>query len=201
MAPREILVATRNRGKLAEIRACLEQEGIRVISLDAFPEISEVKEEGESFRENALRKAREVARRSGMITLADDSGLEVEALGGGPGVLSARFAGEGASDEDNNRKLLKMLEGVPWERRRAAFRCVIACVDPSSGKEEVVEGACEGVIGFEERGEGGFGYDPLFFIPELGKTMAELPLEVKNRLSHRGRALKALKLRLREFFP
>ena len=179
----------------------MEREGIQVISLDAFPEIPEIKEEGDSFRENALRKAREVARRSGMVTLADDSGLEVEALGGKPGVLSARFAGERASDRDNNRKLLQMLEGVPWERRRAAFRCVIACVDPSSGKEVVVEGSCEGVIGFEERGEGGFGYDPLFFIPELGKTMAELPLEVKNRLSHRGRALKALKSRLREFFP
>lgn len=192
------MVATKNRGKFREIEACLEGLGFKLLSLHDLPEELQLVEDEETFRANALKKAREVACRTGKLTVADDSGLEVEALGGLPGVRSARFAGEGASDEENNRKLLEMLRGVPLEQRRAAFRCVMAVVDPETGSERVVEGSCRGIILERPRGRGGFGYDPLFFVPERGKTMAELPLEEKNLISHRGQALKALKGVLRE---
>ncbi len=197
---RELVVATRNKGKLREIAACLGELGIKVIPLDAISEDVDLTEDGATFEENALKKARKVARVSGKLTLADDSGLEVEALGGAPGVRSARFAGEDAGDEENNRELLRRLQGVPAERRRASFRCVMALVDPATGREWVVEGSCHGIILENPRGEGGFGYDPLFFLPEREKTMAELPLAEKNRISHRGRALKAIKAVLREQF-
>ncbi len=147
----------------------------------------EVREEGRSFEENALLKARAYAEASGSAALADDSGLEVDALGGEPGVLSARYAGRHGDDRANIALLLHKLSGVPWERRKARFRCVIAIAGPS-GYIELCEGICEGFIAFEPRGSGGFGYDPVFFVPEFGKTMAELPLEVKNKISHRAKA-------------
>jgi XTP/dITP diphosphohydrolase len=193
---KKIVVATENPGKLREIKAALQGTAVEIVSLmdlsPTFPVPPEIEEDGETLRENALKKARVVARLTNRLTIADDSGLEVDCLQGKPGVRSARFAGEEASDEENNRKLLQLTEGVPAARRGASFRCVIAIVDPR-GKEAWVEGECRGVLGVSERGDQGFGYDPLFVLPELGKTLAELPLAVKNRVSHRGKALAALK--------
>lgn len=171
---------------------------VQVLSLTDLLPLPPVTEDGRTFRENALKKARGAARHTGIVAIADDSGLEVDYLRGEPGVRSARFAGEAASDADNNRKLLQCLAGVPPAQRGAAFRCVIAVVAPQ-GQEAWVEGTCKGVIGEQARGTQGFGYDPLFIIPELGKTLAELPLEEKNRISHRGKALAALKEVLKDF--
>jgi XTP/dITP diphosphohydrolase len=193
-----IVVATENPGKLREIKESLRGMEVQILSLTDLPPLPPVKEDGSTFRENALKKARTVAHHTGRLTIADDSGLEVDYLNGDPGVRSARFAGEGASDADNNLKLLQCLEGIPSSQREATFRCVIAVVDPQ-GKESWVEGVCRGLIGEKERGTLGFGYDPLFIIPELDKTLAELPLEEKNRISHRGKALAALKRVLTDF--
>lgn len=193
---KKILVATKNPGKFREIKGFLEDTGIEILGLDAFPGVQVPEEDGETYLENALKKAKAVAGQTGLMTLADDSGLEVEVLGGKPGVHSARFAGPSASDEENNRKLLHMLKGVPLERRKATFRCILVLVAPQGGLLEVAEGVVEGLILPTPRGEMGFGYDPLFLIPELGKTLAELPLEVKNSISHRGRALMVLRERL-----
>jgi XTP/dITP diphosphohydrolase len=195
---KEIVVATENPGKLREIKDALQGMEVRLVSLRDLSPMPPIEEDGKTFRENALKKARVVAQRTGRLTIADDSGLEVDCLQGKPGVRSARFAGEGASDAENNRKLLRLLAGVPPSQRGATFRCVIAVVSPQ-GKEAWVEGACRGVIGDTARGRRGFGYDPLFLLPELGKTLAELPLETKNRVSHRGRALAALKEALSDF--
>jgi XTP/dITP diphosphohydrolase len=195
---KEIVVATENPGKLREIKESLRGMEVQILSLTDLPPLPPVKEDGSTFRENALKKARTVAHHTGRLTIADDSGLEVDYLNGDPGVRSARFAGEDASDADNNRKLLQCLEGIPSSQREATFRCVIAVVDPQ-GKESWVEGVCRGLIGEKERGTLGFGYDPLFIIPDLDKTLAELPLEEKNRISHRGKALAALKRILTDF--
>ena len=146
-----------------------------------------VDEVGESLEENARLKATALATESQLLALADDSGLEVDALGGEPGRLSARYAGEGASDRDRVNYLLSRLEGVPWPERSARFRCVIAIATPG-GELEFCSGECWGIITFEPRGKHGFGYDPVFFLPQLDKTMAELPLEIKNQVSHRGQA-------------
>ncbi|MGB9919779.1 MAG: XTP/dITP diphosphatase [Moorellales bacterium] len=198
MERRELVIATGNSGKLREFAFLLEGLPARLLSLRDFPGLTLPPEEGHTYAENALIKARAVARATGRLTLADDSGLEVEALGGQPGVRSARFAGDKATDAENNRKLLRLLEGVPWERRRARFRCLLAVVNPAgdrgsageAGFEEIlVEGTCEGFIQFAPRGENGFGYDPLFYVPEYDRTLAELPEEIKNRVSHRGRAV------------
>lgn len=188
----ELLVATGNRGKLREFEALLRGVIPRVYSLADFPEVSAVEEDGVSFAENAVKKARNAALTTGMPTLADDSGLVVEALDGCPGVFSARFAGLDADDGANNAKLLRELGGVPRESRRAAFHCVIALCQPE-GECRTFIGELSGIILDAPRGEGGFGYDPLFLVPEYGRTLAELPLELKNRISHRGRALKELK--------
>ena len=150
----------------------------------------EVEEVGETLEENAALKARTYAQHSGLWALADDSGLEVDALGGAPGVRSRRFAGEGASDADLVRELLRRLNGTPWEQRAARFRSVIAIASPQ-GQLHSCQGACNGVIGLQPRGEGGFGYDPVFYISEMGCTMAELSLEEKNRISHRAVAARA----------
>jgi len=166
---------------------------LKILNLRDLEEKIKVEEDGNTYLENAKKKAREVGLRTNKLTLADDSGLEVEALGGLPGVESANFARKGASDKENNEKLLKLLEGIPFEKRKARFRCVMVLYDPFEHMEEWVEGSVEGFILDHPRGEWGFGYDPLFFIPELGKTLAELPLEVKNSISHRGRALMAIK--------
>jgi XTP/dITP diphosphohydrolase len=198
MLMKEIVVATSNPGKLREIKDALQGLALEILSLmDLSPGLV-LEEDARTFRENALKKARVVAKLSDRLTIADDSGLEVDALQGMPGVRSARFAGEGASDAENNRKLLQLLKGVPSTRRGATFRCVIAIVSPQ-GKEAWVEGICRGVIGDTARGRQGFGYDPLFLLPELGKTLAELSLEEKNRISHRGRALAALREALTDF--
>lgn len=157
----------------------------------------EVPEEGETFAENALAKARAYASASGLLTLADDSGLVVDALGGAPGVRSARFAGADASDEDRFNLLLEHLRDVPPERRRARFVCAIAIAEPT-GEARVVEGRVEGYVAREPRGSHGFGYDPVFFLPELGRTMAELSPEEKNRISHRARAGQAARAVLAE---
>ncbi|WP_027716976.1 XTP/dITP diphosphatase [Desulfovirgula thermocuniculi] len=184
----KLVLATRNRGKIKELSALLAPLGYEVVSLEDFPGVPEVPEDGATFAENAVKKAVAVARHTGHLALADDSGLEVDYLGGAPGVLSARFAGEHGNDRANNEKLLALLAGVPPEKRTARFRCVVAVATPA-GEVWTAEGSCEGVIADTPRGEGGFGYDPLFYVPELGKTFAELDPEVKNRLSHRARAL------------
>ena len=188
---RKLVLATRNRDKVREIKRALEDLDIEILSLLDFPEMPEIVEDGKTFEENALKKARAVAQFTGLPALADDSGLEVDYLGGAPGVFSSRFAGEKATYEDNNLKLLELLRGVPLEKRRARFRCVLALVDGES--TQVVEGRCEGFITEEPRGEGGFGYDPIFYSPELGKTFAEVGSDLKNKVSHRGRALRKMK--------
>ena len=185
----ELVVATRNGGKLREIRRLLEETEIRVLGLDAFPELPETEEDGETFEANARKKAETVARLTGRLTLADDSGLVVDALDGRPGVRSARFAGVHATDEDNNRKLLSELSGIPRERRGAAFHCAMALCAPD-GECRLFSGQVPGIILDAPRGNEGFGYDPLFLVREYGRTMAELSLDVKNRISHRGQALR-----------
>jgi len=186
----KLLVATNNRGKVREYAELLDDLPVR-LTFPAQEGLSlEVDETGETFAENAILKARAFAEASGLLTLADDSGLEVDALDGAPGVRSARYAGPGASDEDRYRLLFRRLAGVPAEGRTARFRCVVALATPE-GEVQTAEGRCEGVIGFEPRGTHGFGYDPVFYMPDRGRTMAELLPEVKNRISHRARAARA----------
>lgn len=182
-----IVVATGNRGKLEELAGMLGPMGVEVKSLADYPHIPEVVEDGKTFEENAVKKARAVAGATGEIALADDSGLEVDLLGGAPGVHSARFAGEEKDDRANNEKLLRLLKGAPREKRGAQFRCVVALALPG-GRIFTAEGTCRGIIGDRPEGEGGFGYDPLFIVPELGKTFARLDMAAKNAISHRGKA-------------
>lgn len=184
----KIVVATKNPGKIAELQELLKGLPIETLSLADFSDLSEILETGSTLRENALLKARAVTRATGLTALADDSGLEVDYLQGAPGVYSARYAGPGCDDRANNEKLLAALKGVPFAQRTARFRCIIA-ITTLWGQEFVSEGVCEGRIGFFPRGKSGFGYDPLFIIPALGKTFAELGPEVKNQVSHRGQAL------------
>jgi len=188
----KVVLATSNRSKAAEIGRMLEGTGVEILSLASFPGVNLPPETGATMKENALIKARAASRATGLPALADDSGLEVDFLDGAPGVFSARYAGEGATDEDNWRKLLSELEGVPVEKRTARFRCALALVGLDA-KELVFEGVLEGVITDGPRGENGFGYDPVFFIPEEGRTSAELSPDEKNRVSHRARALDGLK--------
>ena len=187
-----MIVATYNKGKVREIREALKGLGLRIYSLSDFPNVNVIEEDGRSFTENALKKARFYSKLYGKLTIADDSGLEIDILKGLPGIYSARYAGEGASDRDNNQKLLREMEGIPSSKRGAKFKCSIAIVSPN-GREAVVEGVCKGKIGFKEIGKKGFGYDPLFILPQYGKTMAQLSLKEKNRISHRGKALRKLR--------
>lgn len=189
---KELLVATGNRGKFIEIEELLRDTVANLYSLGDFPDTPLVEEDGATFAENAVKKAQSAAKSTGKPVIADDSGLEVDALGGRPGVYSARFAGEGAGDAENNVKLLGELAYFPDEERIAAFRCVIALCFPG-GSCRTFSGELNGMILKESRGTGGFGYDPLFFVPEYGLTLAELPLAVKNSISHRGKALARLK--------
>lgn len=191
-----LLIATRNPGKVRELNQLLEGSGYELVSLVNYPDIA-VEETGATFEENARLKALTCARLTGLFTLADDSGLEVDALGGAPGVYSARYAGPGASDLDRIHKLLEALRDVPAHERTARFRCVIALAWPD-GRCETFEATCEGEIAFEPKGAHGFGFDPIFYMPRYGKTMAELPSEFKNRISHRGQALALALARLRE---
>lgn len=187
-----VVLATKNRGKAREIQAMLEGIVTRVESLADHPHVALPPEGSDSYRENALEKARAVWRSLGLPALGDDSGLEVEALDGAPGVTSARFAGPGADDAANNARLLAALRGLPPARRGATFRCVLALVE-GEGRERVVEGVCPGTIVETPRGTEGFGYDPLFLPEGETRTYAELPHEVKNAVSHRGRAVRALR--------
>lgn len=184
---KELLVATGNTGKVKELAALLSGAGIRLYSLKDFPELPPVIEDGATFEDNAIKKATAAAKATGLTVIADDSGLIVDAIGGRPGVHSARYAGEGADDGANNAKLLSELSGVGRRDRSAAFRCVIALCMPQ-GECHTFTGELRGLILEEPSGSGGFGYDPLFLVPEYGMTLAELPLEAKNRISHRGRA-------------
>ncbi len=195
---REIVIATRNKGKLREIQDILSPLGWKILSLNDFPEIPPIQEDGATFAENAEKKAREVARRTGKLTLADDSGLMVDALQGRPGVISSRYAGENATDEMRYRKILSEMAAIPEEKRGAAFICVLALVS-SDGDLEILEGQLRGRIAFAPRGTNGFGYDPIFLLPDLGKTVAEIALELKNQISHRAEALRKLKSILSEF--
>jgi len=188
----EIIVATKNPGKLREIRSALKGLRFQIRGLMDFSGVPDMQEDGRSFAENGLKKARFYSQFFEKLTLADDSGLEVDALGGKPGIYSARYAGIKASDQENRKKLLKELEGIPISKRGAGFKCVIAMVSPER-REVLTEGSCRGRIGFEEIGKRGFGYDPIFVLPRYGKTMAQLTLEEKNRVSHRGKALKKLR--------
>ena len=194
----QIILATRNKHKLQEFRDMLRDSEVDILPCDAFPGCPDVEEDGATFAENALKKARAIARHTGRITIADDSGLEVDALGGLPGLYSARFAGEPADDRRNNEKLLRELARVPDEKRGAQFKCVIAIVD-ARGKEKVVEGVCRGVIIRELKGVQGFGYDPLFVDTASGLAFAEMDAGDKNCISHRCRAIQALKKILPEF--
>ncbi len=190
---KEVVLATGNQGKVREFSKLLEGVFENVISSKELDSPPEVIEDGLTFRDNALKKARELAQFSGKLTLADDSGLEVEALDGRPGVYSARYSGENATDKTNIEKLLDELGDNP--NRKARFVCVLALVNPN-GEELVVEGFCEGEILKQAKGEGGFGYDPVFYLRYRDKTMAEVDLKIKNEISHRANALKQLKLEL-----
>jgi len=184
----KIVLATGNQGKVKELKAILSDLDVEVLSLKDFPEIGEIIEDGVTFTENAIKKAKAVTEAVNLIAVADDSGLEVDYLDGAPGIYSARYAGESSSDLENNLKLLSLLKDVPDEKRTARFRCVIAVSTPC-GEMYTTDGTCEGVVGRKMKGELGFGYDPLFFLPEYNRTIAELDPEIKNRISHRGRAL------------
>jgi len=183
----KLLLATSNPGKIREYRFLLDSPGYKITTLAEEGIVKVVTESGNSYEKNARLKAITYAELSQLIALADDSGLEVDALNGEPGVKSARFAGEAATDAEKVSLLLAKLNGVPWERRTACFKCVIAIANPG-GRVELCYGECHGMVAFEAKGENGFGYDPIFFLPEIGKTMAELPFEMKNQISHRARA-------------
>lgn len=202
---KQLVLATQNRDKLRELVHALQGLPLRVLSHDDVGGWDEIEETGETLVENALLKARTVASHTGHAALADDTGLEVDALDGAPGVFSARFAGDGATYRDNVNKLLEELHGLPEAQRTARFRCVIAIVDPSLAEETTVEGTVEGWITSEPRGGDGFGYDPIFLVPDLdhpqgGRTFAEMTLEEKKRVSHRGRALVAARAILEAWY-
>jgi XTP/dITP diphosphohydrolase len=194
----KVVLATRNRGKLAEIVRLLGERAadLELITIDEIAPHARLDEDGDTFEANALAKARQAAAATGLPAIADDSGLEVDALDGAPGVYSARYAGEPSDDLRNNRKLLAAMRDLPADRRSARFRCVAAYVDPAQNIELVRSGACEGEIMPVARGSLGFGYDPLFLIPHLALTMAELPIDEKNQLSHRAIAFRALAIAL-----
>ncbi len=184
---RELVLATRNRDKVIELVALLGDLGITIRTLDEFPDAPDVVEDGDTCEANAVKKARAIAESTGLPAVADDTGLEVDALGGRPGVYAARYAGEDATYEDNCRKLLRELTSVPREHRTARFLTVAAIALPSD-RIQVAQGTLEGVIAEEASGTLGFGYDPVFLIPELGKTLAQLPADQKNKISHRAKA-------------
>jgi XTP/dITP diphosphohydrolase len=193
----KLLLATSNPGKIREYRFLLDGLGYEITTLAEEGITKVVTESGNNYEQNARLKAITYAKLSQLTALADDSGLEVDALNGEPGVKSARFAGGAATDAEKASLLLAKLNGVPWERRTACFKCVIAIATPE-GQSKVCYGECRGMIALEAKGENGFGYDPIFFLPELGKTMAELPLEMKNQISHRARASQKARQVLRQ---
>lgn len=186
----KLLVATKNKGKLNEIREILSD--VEILSLADVKIDTDVEETGKTFMENAYIKASEISSLTGLAVLADDSGLEVDALLGEPGVYSARYAGDNATDDENVKKLIKNLSGVPEEKRQAHFTCAMCLIFPDGKKIESVGKSCLGLIINEKRGENGFGYDPVFFAPDFNKTFAEMTMEEKNKVSHRKAALTSL---------
>jgi XTP/dITP diphosphohydrolase len=188
----KIVFASGNEGKVREIREMLEGMEIELVSLSNYSHVPEIIEDGESFLENALKKAKIVSEFTGETVLADDSGLQVDVLGGEPGIYSSRYAGEEATDVDNNAALLAKLKNIPQEKRTASFRCVLVLCK-RDGSYDYFEGKWNGQIIDERRGNNGFGYDPIFLVPELKMTAAELPAEIKNKISHRGQAFAQLK--------
>ena len=196
----KLLLATNNKAKVREYKSLLPDLPYDLVTLAEEGITTEVDEAGKNLEENARLKATVLATQSQLPALADDSGLEVDALGGEPGPLSARYAGENASDRDRINFLLARLKGVPWEKRSARFRCVIAIATPD-GKVEFCYGECPGFITFTPKGKYGFGYDPVFYLTELAKTMAELPLTLKNQVSHRGQAAREVNATLKRLIP
>jgi len=194
---KEIVFASKNRGKIREAKALLEETGIILSSLYDYLDTPEIIEDGRTFLENALKKARVISEYTGKTTIADDSGLEVDYLGGEPGIHSARYSGAGATDETNIQKLLEKLKGVPAEQRGAAFKCALVLYR-TDGTYDSFEGKLEGTITAEKAGNEGFGYDPIFFLPEYDKTVAQIDPELKNRISHRAQAFAKLKKNLQE---
>ena len=198
--PIDLVVATRNKKKLAEIRELLSDLDFSVLSIEDFDGIPEIEEDGDTFEKNARKKAVQVAEITRKLTIADDSGIEIDYLNGRPGIHSARFAGENATDADRNQKVLDLLKDVPGPQRTARFRCAIAVANPDA-QVEVVVGTCEGEIALKPRGRAGFGYDPLFIVPAYGRTYAELGQKKKNQISHRALALRKAKWLLKNNFP
>ena len=188
----ELIVATKNKKKLEEIKEILKDLNLKIFSLADYSRTPRIIENGKTFCENAIKKAVKIAKFTGKLTLGEDSGLCVGALEGKPGVYSSRFAGKDKSDQQNNLKLLKLLEGVPLNKRKAHYFCAVALAD-KDGLAGVVEGKCSGLIGFTEKGKFGFGYDPLFVIPKYKKTFAQLGARIKHKMSHRFRALQEAK--------
>jgi len=193
----KIVFASKNRGKIRELNALLEGMNVNLLSLHDYPDVPSIVEDGNTFLENALKKARVISEYTGGTIIADDSGLEVDYLEGAPGIHSARYSGAGATDERNIRKLLEELDGVPTEKRGAAFRCALVLYR-TDGTFETFEGKLEGIIALKPTGSEGFGYDPVFIVPEYGKTVAQLDPEIKNRISHRAIAFAKLKKSLQE---
>ncbi|HIZ21759.1 MAG TPA: XTP/dITP diphosphatase [Candidatus Blautia faecigallinarum] len=193
---KRIIFATGNQDKMKEIREILQDLGIEILSLKEAGIEADIVEDGTTFEENAVIKARTICEKTGEIVLADDSGLEIDHLNKEPGVYSARYMGEDTSYHIKNANLIQRLEGVPDEKRTARFVCVIAAAFPD-GTIKTARGTMEGRIGYEEKGENGFGYDPIFYLPEYGCSSAELSMEEKNKISHRGKALRAMKEELR----
>ena len=192
----KIVLATHNKGKIREFTKCFAEIGWDAVPVADVADVAEPEETGATFEENALKKARYYAKATGLPVMSDDSGIIAEALGDKPGVHSARYAGVHGDDEANNRKLVEDLKPYSGEDRRGHYSCVVALVWPD-GKEITAEGRCDGIIRDFYAGTGGFGYDPLFYLPELGKTMAEISMEEKNKISHRGKALRALMEKLK----
>ncbi len=191
----KLIFATGNAGKMKEIREILGWEGLEILSQKEAGIVNDAEENGSTFEENALIKARAVAAETDALVLADDSGLEIDYLNGEPGIYSARYLGEDTPYAIKNQKILEQMQDVPEEKRTARFVCAIAAVLPD-GRELTTRGTIEGIIGYETRGEGGFGYDPIFFVPEFGCSTAELTMDQKNAVSHRGKALRAMKEKL-----
>ena len=201
----ELIIATTNPGKLREIRELLKDLDVKITSLSDYPDAPKIEEDGKNFAQNALKKAATIALYTGKLTLGEDSGLEVKALGNKPGIYSSRFSGEKATDRKNNVKLLRLLRDVPLKKRQARYRCFAALVDGQPRQRrgqrviDVVSGSCAGVIALKGKGNNGFGYDPLFFIPRYHKTFGELDPAVKAKISHRARAFRKVRKVLEEY--
>jgi len=195
----EIVIATANKGKLKEIKELLSEFDLKITSLADYPNAPKIVEDGKTFHHNALKKAATIALYTKKLTLGEDSGLEVKALGNQPGIYSARYSGEQADDKKNNLKLLRSLRGIPHTKRQARYRCVAALVD-GHGIIDVVSGRCSGLITLRSKGKNGFGYDPLFLIPRYNQTFGELDPAIKAKISHRARALRKVKGSLIKYF-